>query len=93
MNHHHRRAGQAVARHEKWGSLTWLADRAATGNQGLTLGRVVINKSQSNPRHRHNTCEEVLYLLSGRATALAGSGWRWNRATCCTSPPACITMP
>ena len=51
---------------EDWGSLTWLAGQKIGNAQGLTLGRVVIRKGQSNPRHSHPNCEEVLYLLKGR---------------------------
>ncbi|MHC4714265.1 MAG: cupin domain-containing protein [Planctomycetota bacterium] len=45
----------------------------AVGNaQGLTLGRVVIRKGQSNPRHAHSNCEEALYLLAGRLEHTVG---------------------
>jgi quercetin dioxygenase-like cupin family protein len=50
---------------EEWGSLTWLASGQLTGSE-LTLGRVVIKQGMSNPRHCHDNCEEVLYLLRGR---------------------------
>jgi len=49
-----------------WGSLQWLASREMGNAQGLTLGRVVIRKGCANPRHRHDNCEEALYLLKGR---------------------------
>ena len=55
-----------------WGTLNWLANREFTGNQGVTVGRVVIRKGQQNARHRHNTCEEVLYLLKGRLRHTVG---------------------
>ena len=48
-----------------WGSITWLASGELTGS-GITVGRVVIRKGMSNPRHGHNNCEEVLYLLKGK---------------------------
>ena len=48
-----------------WGSLTWLAGSELNGSEGLTLGRVVIRAGCSNPRHRHNACDEVLYLMVG----------------------------
>ena len=51
--------------HAEWGSLTWLASKELTGSD-VTLGRVVIKKGQSNPRHSHDNCEEVLYLLQGK---------------------------
>jgi len=57
---------------EPWGSLNWLANASLTGTQCLTLGRVVILKGKSNPRHRHNRCEEVLYLLAGKLRHTVG---------------------
>ncbi len=51
---------------ESWGSLTWLANSKIGNASGFTLGRVVIRKGEGNPRHRHNGCEEALYLLAGR---------------------------
>lgn len=68
-------ASQAAARRidEDWGSLTWLASQQIGNVQDLTLGRVVIKKGQSNPRHCHPDCEEVLYLLSGRLAHSLGA--------------------
>ena len=51
---------------EEWGTLTWLAGRKIGNADGLTLGRVVIRKGCSNPRHSHPNCEEALVLLRGR---------------------------
>jgi quercetin dioxygenase-like cupin family protein len=51
---------------EPWGSLSWLASRKAGNAEGITLGRVVIRAGQANPRHRHMSGEEVLYLVAGR---------------------------
>ena len=48
-----------------WGTLTWLASAESTGS-AVTVGRVIIKPGRSNPRHSHDTCEEVLYLLQGR---------------------------
>jgi quercetin dioxygenase-like cupin family protein len=69
-----RRAGEAQAkmRHEDWGSLNWLASQEIGNVEGLTVGRVLIKKGQSNPRHRHPGCEEVLYLLRGRLRHTVG---------------------
>ena len=50
---------------EDWGSLCWLAGRKLGNADGVTVGRVTIKPGQSNPRHAHDTCEEVLYLLAG----------------------------
>lgn len=51
---------------ENWGSLKWLAGQQVGNAQGLTLGHVIIKPGESNPRHCHPNCEEVLYLMSGR---------------------------
>jgi len=63
-----RRAAESAADRieEPWGSLTWLAGSSVGNASGLTLGRVVIRRGQSNPRHSHPNCEEALYLLRGR---------------------------
>ncbi|HOE65982.1 MAG TPA: cupin domain-containing protein [Candidatus Hydrogenedentes bacterium] len=58
-------AAQAEKRVESWGSLEWLASKQIGNAKGLTLGRVIIKPGQCNPRHRHNACEEILYLLAG----------------------------
>lgn len=51
---------------EPWGSLTWVASRAAGNAEATTVGRVVILRGECNPRHRHRNSEEVLHLLRGR---------------------------
>lgn len=55
----------STAVRESWGSLTWLANKDILNAEGVTVGRVVIKKGCENPRHAHNTCDEILYLLSG----------------------------
>ena len=50
---------------QDWGSLTWFASSELTDTD-LTLGRAIIKPGKANPRHCHDTCEEVLYLLRGR---------------------------
>jgi len=57
---------------EDWGSLTWLASQKLGNAEGLTVGRVVIKKGMSNPRHSHANCEEVLYLLRGKLDHTVG---------------------
>lgn len=57
---------------QDWGTIRWLASRELGNVSGMTLGRVVIKRGQSNPRHCHRTCEEVLYLLKGRLRHSAG---------------------
>ena len=63
---------EATRAETSWGSLRWLASREIGNVQDLTLGRVVIRRGQQNPRHCHRTCEEVLYLLSGRLEHTVG---------------------
>lgn len=62
------RAQQAAADaiHEDWGSLSWKASAKVGNAHNLTLGHVTIKTGQKNPRHGHNTTEEVLYLLKGK---------------------------
>jgi quercetin dioxygenase-like cupin family protein len=56
-----------------WGSLCWLAGKAVGNAEGLTLGRVIIRKGQSNPPHSHGNCEEALYLLAGKLEHFIGA--------------------
>ena len=65
---------------EDWGNLHWLASKGIGNADGVTVGRVVIKPGQSNPRHSHSTCEEVLYLLSaGWSTGSAIDPLLWNQ--------------
>ncbi len=63
----------AARKNEVWGSLTWLAGSNVSTGDTLTLGRVVIRRGQSNPRHAHSNCCEALYLLSGRLRHTVGT--------------------
>ena len=49
-----------------WGRLTWLASGKLGNSSTMTFGRVTIPANQTNPRHRHPNCDEILHLLSGR---------------------------
>ena len=57
---------------EKWGRLTWLASQQIGNARDLTLGHVIIKPGESNPRHCHPNCEEVLYLMTGRLVHSVG---------------------
>ncbi len=57
---------------ENWGSLTWLGNPQIGNLKDMTVGRVVIKKGQSNPRHAHGNCDELLYLLKGRLEHTVG---------------------
>ena len=63
---------EAATRKEAWGSLLWLANQEIGNANGLTLGRVIIKSGQSNPRHAHFGCEEVLCLLHGKLRHTVG---------------------
>jgi quercetin dioxygenase-like cupin family protein len=58
---------------QSWGNLLWLASSEINNAENVTLGRVTILSGQSNPRHCHENCEEILYLLSGRLEHTVGS--------------------
>ena len=51
---------------QEWGSLTWFASKELTKSDDITVGLVVIKKGQSNPRHIHGNCSEVIHLQKGR---------------------------
>jgi quercetin dioxygenase-like cupin family protein len=51
---------------QPWGRLTWLASRKLGNSTTMTFGRVIIPAHQTNPRHRHPNCDEILHLLRGR---------------------------
>lgn len=55
---------ESVETHD-WGTLHWLAGSQVGNAERITLGRVVIAVGAANPRHVHDGCEEVLYLLRG----------------------------
>lgn len=57
---------------DDWGSLRWVASGAIGNADGLTLGHVKIKAGNSNPRHCHHNCEEVLYLMKGTLTHTLG---------------------
>jgi quercetin dioxygenase-like cupin family protein len=48
-----------------WGAVRWLVDGRQMPGAEQTLGVVEILPGQRNPLHRHPTCEELLYVLSG----------------------------
>lgn len=54
-----------------WGALGWLTE-AGVSPAGLTVGRVTIRSGKTNPEHMHTSCDEVLYLLSGRLRHTVG---------------------
>ena len=50
---------------QDWGQLTWFANRALGNSADVTVGRCLIHPGQSNPRHYHPNCSEILVVMQG----------------------------
>ena len=48
-----------------WGRIVWLSSAAIWADSKQTLGYVEIDAGETNYRHRHPNCEEVLLLMDG----------------------------
>ena len=48
-----------------WGRLVWMVSGPIGNSTTLTVGRSEIKPGQSNPRHYHANCDEVVHVLSG----------------------------
>ena len=59
------RAGSVETQEFDWGSICWLINAERGNSETMTCGRVVMKPGESNPHHRHTTCDEILCLLSG----------------------------
>jgi quercetin dioxygenase-like cupin family protein len=60
------RIDQAEVHPQEWGALTWFANRTLGNSEDVTVGRCLLNPGQSNPRHYHPNCSEVLVVLQGK---------------------------
>jgi quercetin dioxygenase-like cupin family protein len=49
----------------EWGTLKWLCNAQLSPGAEQTLGLCHIWAGQTNPRHYHPNCEEVLVMLAG----------------------------
>lgn len=59
-----------------WGKLDWFASGPADSSNEMTVGQCTLNAGQSNPRHYHPNCEEVLHVLTGKIEHyVEGDGW------------------
>ena len=58
-----------------WGWIAWLVCADVEPEAKTTLGLVHIDPGRSNPVHRHRTCEEVIYVLSGQCEHRVGDRW------------------
>ena len=50
-----------------WGKLHWLSEPLVTGTNNMTTGYIVVEPGKGHDRHGHEGCEEVLYILEGKA--------------------------
>lgn len=48
-----------------WGSIRWLMNTDLDPDATMQLGIVDVAAHQNNPAHRHDTCDEILYIISG----------------------------
>jgi quercetin dioxygenase-like cupin family protein len=55
-----------------WGSLRWVMNAKLDADSPLTLGIAKINPGQSNPMHKHDNSDEVIYVLSGSCEQRVG---------------------
>ncbi len=49
-----------------WGELRWYASAEMGNSRTMTTGVARLKPGQSNPRHFHPNCDEVLHVISGR---------------------------
>jgi len=57
---------QAEVMPQEWGALTWYANRALGNSTEVTVGKCLLHPGQSNPRHYHPNCSEILVVFQGR---------------------------
>lgn len=50
-----------------WGVLNWLSEPRVTGTKNMASGLVEVEPGQGHARHNHEGCEEVLFILQGKA--------------------------
>jgi quercetin dioxygenase-like cupin family protein/type 1 glutamine amidotransferase len=51
-----------------WGDLRWYTSAEMGNSRTMTTGVARLKPGQSNPRHFHPNCDEILHVLSGRIT-------------------------
>ena len=49
-----------------WGHLRWFTSAEMGNTRTMTTGVAVIKPGQSNPRHYHPNCDEILHVISGK---------------------------
>jgi len=59
----------------EWGAIKWLCDMKVTPGSLQSIGYAYVAPGQMNPEHRHMTCQEVIYMLSGELKVFAHGEW------------------
>lgn len=49
-----------------WGELRWFTSAELGNSRTMTTGVAIIKPGQSNPRHFHPNCDEILHVISGK---------------------------
>lgn len=50
-----------------WGNLIWLSEPRVTGTKNMATGFIDVEPGKGHARHNHEGCEEILYILEGKA--------------------------
>jgi len=58
-----------------FGQLCWHVNATLVPGTNMTLGEVTIDAGFANPLHRHDNCEELLYLIEGELEHRIGDEW------------------
>ena len=58
-----------------FGELCWHVNATLVPGTNMTLGEVTISAGFANPLHRHDNCEELLYLIEGSLEHRIGDEW------------------
>ena len=59
----------------EFGELCWHVNATRVPGTNMTLGEVTIDAGHANPLHRHDNCEELLYLIEGTLEHRVGDEW------------------
>lgn len=60
------RAAENRVTENPWGQLRWYTSAEIGNTRTMTTGVAIVKPGQSNPRHYHPNCDEILHVVSGR---------------------------
>jgi len=52
----------------EWGRMEWLADHGSHPGLDASLAKMVLRGERASPCHRHDTCAEIVHIISGAVT-------------------------